>query len=102
MKIVKIQAFFSNVLMLFFPKPVANFLPGILRVSFSIANKQDEIVRFVRILREISCISVTPNSKFFARFYYGTPVLPVTAEEKMIKAFTEKIMEDVYSFKSIN
>ena len=99
MRISLIQSFLSNVSMLLFPKFTLKSLPGIVRVSISIANTDDEIDLLIRILQEFASEPIPIINQMFARLYYGTPFLPKTAAEEHIVKFIESEVREVYSFK---
>jgi selenocysteine lyase/cysteine desulfurase len=98
MKISFIQTFFSNIFMLIFPKLTSKSLPGIVRISFSIVNTEEEVDHFIRVLKEITDRPVPIINQFFARLYYGTPKLPKTAAEAKITNFIEAEIRNVYSY----
>ncbi len=98
MKVSVLQTFFANISMLLFPRLTSKSLPGIVRISFSIVNTEEEIDHFIQILKEITDRPVPIVNQFFAHFYYGTPKLPKTAVEAKIINFIETEIQDVYSW----
>jgi selenocysteine lyase/cysteine desulfurase len=98
MGIRHIQSFFSNLSMLVSQGPTSDALPGVLRVSFSIATTQRQVDSFIQLLKTIAGSPLPLISQFFSRLYYGTPILPKTAEQEKIIGLIDQVEREVYGF----
>jgi hypothetical protein len=98
MKMSMAQRLLSNLSMIMFPETTKKFLPGILRMSFGIGNTCEDVDRVSEMLSAIAGQRQPLINRIFSRMNYGSPVLPVTAEEKRIDAYVLDVVERVYGF----
>lgn len=96
MRINTLQSFGFNVAMLLSPRRIEKALPGIVRISLSVLNSEEEIEYFLRTLERIAATPMPLLNRLFARSYYGTPRLPVTVEQKRIEDMIANVEMKVY------
>ncbi|MFH1791009.1 MAG: aminotransferase class V-fold PLP-dependent enzyme [Candidatus Omnitrophota bacterium] len=79
-----------------FPKIAGKFLPGLVRVSLGIENTEEEVDRFLEVIRAVAGEKVSPVNRLLGNMSLATPFLPDTAGRTSIDEFARRIVERVY------
>jgi selenocysteine lyase/cysteine desulfurase len=97
MNISSIRVAASKVLFNFIPELTSTVLPGLIRVSLSLENTDKDVTHFLRVLEKIIQNPRFVTNRLLASAHYATPFVPHTKIEEQMKAFTARLVQQVYS-----
>ncbi|MFX0079198.1 MAG: aminotransferase class V-fold PLP-dependent enzyme [Candidatus Hermodarchaeota archaeon] len=98
LRIHPVRIFAARIFLHVLPKLTNLLLPGLIRVSFGIETNESDVDRFIQTLRLIDQAPRSRANRLFASTHNGTIFLPKTQTQNRMIAFTQNIMNAVYSF----
>lgn len=97
LRIHPVRIFATKIFFRVVPKLTNLLLPGLVRISFGIENDENDVDHFLRILGVIAGAPRALSDRFVAYTHNGTMFLPKTATQDRMIAFTENVVNRVYS-----
>ncbi|MFX1341201.1 MAG: aminotransferase class V-fold PLP-dependent enzyme [Promethearchaeota archaeon] len=98
LRIHPVRILVARILLHVLPKLTNLLLPGLIRVSFGIENNENDVDHFIQTLRLIDQAPRSRANRLVALTHNGTILLPKTPTQNRMVAFTENIVNAVYSF----
>lgn len=98
LRIHPVRMFAARIFLRVLPKLTNLLLPGLIRVSFGIENDENDVDHFIQTLRLVIQAPRSRANRLVAWTHNGTIFLPKTQTQNRMIAFTENIVNAVYSF----
>jgi hypothetical protein len=79
------------------PRTTGRLLTGLVRVSFGITSRPEEVDRLAEVLSQIAREPRSRADRFLARLHFGTPFLPRSPTANAIAGLVEEKRGEVFA-----
>jgi hypothetical protein len=86
----------ANLGVILMPRLTGAILPGLVRISFGIENKDEEVDDFISTMKQIAAEKTSFVNKSIARTYNGTLFIPKTDEKDEMQRLVNSLIDRVY------
>jgi len=93
----KVKNALARVGLALLPRATGRLLTGLVRVSFGITNRPDEVDRLVEVLNQIARERRSRMNRLLARHHFGTPFLPQSPTHASIERLVETKTREVFA-----